>query len=384
MLGSQILDVVIGMVFVFTLLSLVCSAVNEMIEAWVKRRARDLEAGLRELLDDPEGAALVEKIYCHPLVFGLFRGTYDRKKIRGGIYREGSNLPSYIPSRNFALALMDVVAPAAERGAGGAYTGAEGGPVADRSPLLPTEKSPYSSVAEGIPLLPAFRESATKIANSKVRDALLSLIDTAGDDVEKARRNIEEWYDSAMERVAGWYKRRVQTIIFFIGLAASVILNADTIAMLNSLSYDSELAGRTAVEAQAYLDSRKQISQYEKPAAKQDSQNSSEEKSAGETGDAAEKPLHPLTDSQKALHEQEILTEKLQRLRQHGIPIGWNFKDTGVADLNAVEWIIKIIGWLLTAFAVSMGAPFWFDLLNKFASLRSTVRPKGNGAEGKK
>ena len=41
------------------------------------------------------------------------------------------------------------------------------------------------------------------------------------------------------------------------------------------------------------------------------------------------------------------------------------------------------LGWLLTALAVSMGAPFWFDLLNKFIVIRSTVKPKEKSPEEK-
>ena len=44
------------------------------------------------------------------------------------------------------------------------------------------------------------------------------------------------------------------------------------------------------------------------------------------------------------------------------------------------QWITLIgmhwPGWLLTAFAVSFGAPFWFDLLSKFMTVRSTLKPK--------
>ena len=51
------------------------------------------------------------------------------------------------------------------------------------------------------------------------------------------------------------------------------------------------------------------------------------------------------------------------------LPIGWN----GMAlRVDPVTWIERIIGWLITGLAVSLGAPFWFDLLNKFMSIRGT------------
>jgi hypothetical protein len=36
----------------------------------------------------------------------------------------------------------------------------------------------------------------------------------------------------------------------------------------------------------------------------------------------------------------------------------------------------KLPGWLLTGMAISLGAPFWFDLLNKFMVVRSTIKPQ--------
>jgi hypothetical protein len=42
---------------------------------------------------------------------------------------------------------------------------------------------------------------------------------------------------------------------------------------------------------------------------------------------------------------------------------------------------LPLLGWLLTAGAISLGAPFWFDLLNKFMVIRSTVKPHEKSLE---
>ena len=106
MFNTTVIDVVIGLVFVYLLLSLMCSAANEMIEGWLKNRAADLERGLRELLKDPQGNGLVKKVYDHPLISGLFEGTYDPQEV-GKLKRALGKLklPSYIPARTFALVL---------------------------------------------------------------------------------------------------------------------------------------------------------------------------------------------------------------------------------------------------------------------------------------
>ncbi|HEY5074974.1 MAG TPA: hypothetical protein VII34_09785, partial [Pyrinomonadaceae bacterium] len=91
MFNSGILDVVIGLVVIYLQLSLVCTAVHELIASGFKKRAKELERGLGQLLSNPQ---LVAKFYSHPLIKGL---------------RPDGRKPSYIPSPTFAVALMDIV-----------------------------------------------------------------------------------------------------------------------------------------------------------------------------------------------------------------------------------------------------------------------------------
>ena len=90
-----------------------------------------------------------------------------------------------------------------------------------------------------------------------------------------------------------------------------------------------------------------------------------------------------------------MFDDDLRRIRELGLPIGWNL-ETSDAHLrwpglriwqpNVVSaWVGQIrfhwLGWILTALAISLGAPFWFDLLNKFIVIRSTVKPKEKSPE---
>src|SRR5262245_48070540 len=120
MLNLRLLDLGIGLAFVYLVLSLICSAVSELIEGFLKKRACDLERGLRQLLNDPGGRGMVSQLYAHPLVSGLFKGQYDPSNITDDRYALATTLPSYIPSRNFALALMDLILPATATSRSGA------------------------------------------------------------------------------------------------------------------------------------------------------------------------------------------------------------------------------------------------------------------------
>src|SRR5688572_23044951 len=110
--GMQILDVAIGLIFIFLLMSLVVTAAAELIASWLKRRSATMWRGIVRLLGEEKWATLV---YSHPLIAGLNDEAWFKK------YRANlpfKKRPSYIPSRTFALALLDTLAPASgEQGA---------------------------------------------------------------------------------------------------------------------------------------------------------------------------------------------------------------------------------------------------------------------------
>jgi hypothetical protein len=314
MFGSDMLDVAIGIAFVYLLVSLLCSAIVEGAEAILKRRARDLERGIAELLRD---SGLMAKLYNHPLINGLFKGDY-----KPGM----RDLPSYIPSRSFALAMMDLlISPDAAAHAG--VTGA----AAQTTKII--AMPPLSGPA------------------GQAQHAVLTLVNAAAGDARKARENIEFWFDTSMDRVSGWYKRRAQRALFVIGLVVAIGLNIDTVRMLRELMTNK--AKREAVVAIAT-----NYSKYEPDAA------GDVETQMASTNDA---------------------------LGKLGLPLGWppclkcDQRKVKLFDRCWQEcWVrnvshaggLTIFGWLLTAFAVCLGAPFWFDVLNKFIVVRSTVKPR--------
>ena len=111
MWGSAVLEVVIGIAFVYALVSTLCTAVREGIDAWLKTRAAYLEHGIRQLLDDAQGKGLAAALYGHPLIASLYQGQYEAgQKSSASTFARGRGKPSYIPARNFAAALLDIAA----------------------------------------------------------------------------------------------------------------------------------------------------------------------------------------------------------------------------------------------------------------------------------
>jgi hypothetical protein len=352
MFGSDTLDVAIGVVFVYLLLSLICSSLKELIEAMLKKRARDLEQGIRQLLGNDGG--LVWKLYNHPLIDGRFQGPPPTPAAAADAAKptesgQTEKLPtSYIPPRNFALALMDVIRPAAQnRPSGAAFAVAAAaltsGDETDEAPAPQLGGSPTKAFLD-------LRKSIEEIQNPAVRQALLTLMDAAGGDIEQARANIESWFDRAMERVSGAYKRWSQFIIFVLALLVTLAANADTLAMVNGLSGDRKMR-------EALVNAATQVT-----AAQEKLKN----QQAGAAGD--------VRPSAERLRENVEELQKLRATAGGGLPVGWRTADFWQEVRQGLP--LNLVGWLLTVVAISLGAPFWFDLLNRFMNVRAAHKPR--------
>ena len=287
MFDSVILDVAISMVLVYLMLSLICSMATEWIARIHNTRANMLEEWIRNFLDDPNGEKFSKKFYNHPLIKGL-----AQKGIK----------PSYISSRNFAIVLFDIIAPA---------------------------DGEHAKTIKNI------RDAVLKIENVYVKRTLLSIMDVSGNDIGKARKNVEVWFDEGMDRLSGQYRRKSQAIVLLLALIICVPLNADTFMLYDIFSSDITARDMAVVSAQDIID--------------QTSSNSS-------------KPSLTIKQVQN----------ELQQLQT---PMGWSWPptpDDPRTPSTFIGWIKKFFGLLLTVSAVSMGAPFWFDALSKLISLRST------------
>jgi hypothetical protein len=117
MLNSTTLEVAIGMAFIYLLLSLFCTAINEAIAGILGSRAKNLEKGIKCLFSDglktkgdgssPNSAiTLAQAIYDHGLAQSLYRKT-ESEQAGAWFKKIGSLLPSYIPTRTFTSALLD-------------------------------------------------------------------------------------------------------------------------------------------------------------------------------------------------------------------------------------------------------------------------------------
>lgn len=325
MFGSNALEIGIGLIFVYLIVSLVCTAANEALASLFSWRAHNLRAGIRNLLDGPDAAGREwsRKFYDHPLIQGL--------------YKKGHG-PSYIPSRTFALALTDLVLPP------------------ESSTRISTAKELREAIAAS-PCPPALKQVLRLLVDEAERSSvagetlrLHGVLDLQKLEslFEQVQQHIEIWFNNAMERVSGWYKRRLQAWTIGIAVTLTVALNVDSVQIARQLGRDSTL--RALLVAQA-----EQVSQPPTP--------------LRGFGDAA--PTAPgAVDVTRA--RVEMLQAQIEAVNALDIPMGW--PDPGGPPTGPSWFLLKVMGLLLTAGAASLGAPFWFDVLNKFMTIRSAGR----------
>jgi hypothetical protein len=359
--GLPALDVAIGLSFIFLLLSLLASTVQELLANVLALRAKTLEKGLRKMLADPATAPdaggagvlavkddngdviepdgtkrdLLFAVYTHPLIRSLYRdgrtwwdlgrtsltpaaGTAEAAEENGGSTVAGARLPSYIAPRSFALALLDTIAPDV------LLTDASGNRAADNDVIRKT------------------REAIARLSiPTGVKRRLLALLDDARGDTEAFRLNVEAWFDDTMARVSGWYKRTTQLFIALVAVVVTLGLNVNTLTMGERLWRDPTL--RAAVAQQA--------------------------------GTATGK-----TDGATARERVDNAVANVEDVTKLGAPIGWaqnNPGDPRHVDLGSLRGIARGVGgWLLTILALSLGAPFWFDTLSRLSRLRGSGKPE--------
>jgi hypothetical protein len=85
----------------------------------------------------------------------------------------------------------------------------------------------------------------------------------------------------------------------------------------------------------------------------------------------------PAPGADRQGHAEPVDCTDLSSFTFDQLPLGWGHP----VPRDVVGWLGKLIGWVLSAVAISLGAPFWFDLLKKIAP---GTRMSGPSADEKK
>ena len=327
-------DVFIGLVLVYLLMAMIGTSLQEAIASGLNLRGKCLEKALGDLLAHgvaklPQGRGdLADAVSAHPLV-------------NPGV---GPRFPSYVAAGNFGTALIDRL-------------------------LIPGSTDPLIAQVE---------QTISQLPDCKARAWLTTLVLRAGGDLDKLQAGIENWFDDAMDRVSGVYKRATHWYLLAFGIVASVALNVDTIAIAQALMNDPSLRANVMAEAQQVAKEKRPDAVTAEAAMSGGTTAAAAGASAANAASAAASdPIDAAAAASASIAAAKAHVadagQDLDQLRALGLPIGWKLSDQDQAPplpANRSAWLIKVLGLLITALAVSLGAPFWFDLLQNVMNLR--------------
>ena len=273
MLGSTVLEVAIGLTFTYGTVALIVTTVQEALASAFRLRANTLLAGIKSMLNDPTFEGLARAVYAHPLVNPHVNGSDAGE-------HDLSAKPSYIEPAHFAIALVDSLWK------------------------TPGDFLQLASAIDNIP-------------DPQLRKALQGLYGRARD-LQHFQDMLAGWFDNAMARMSGAYKRQQLLISLLLSLLLAIMLNIDSIHLFRTLWQEPALAAHLQ-EVPGRLD----------PAA-----------------------LNALL----------------------ALPIGW----THFPPVLSADFALQVAGWVMTASTTLFGAPFWFDLMQRVVRLRGTgAKPDG-------
>jgi hypothetical protein len=329
MLNNSILDVVIGLIFVFFVFSLAVSGINELVRKMLNTRAKALWAAINRMLDesddapqqerltprlaptppraqpardgDPPGASaptLAQRLYDHPVI-----GRLDSARL---------NQPTkvdHIAPTDFARALVDIL-----------------------TPDDPDGNKRWEQLGDEIAKLPR-----------PLRSQFQLLYEEAQGNILRFREALEGWFNNGMARVSAWYRQRTRLAMFGYGLIVAVAFNVSAVHVTSEL-YQNDVVRQTVVELAA--------------------------------SQAAQEAIESCTN-------RACVEEAVGNVVDTGLPVLWRTCQEADGDVlcgfeDGRAIIGTVAGWLITAAALSVGAAFWFALLKRAFKVRSDVARLSN------
>lgn len=407
MFNIPVLDVAIGMIFIYLLLSLIVTAAQEVIASLSSMRGSILRDCIGNMLEDAEIAIRTKKFritFPWKNVQPLNDDTttckfYSHPIMKRFSFKKSNPLPSYIEDKLFVDILKDVIT---EFDADNIES------------VIKTEEQYVDLLKDRISKM---KESGLKkilqkfISNAELKGNLIEdKVRAAQIKLATFDENLKEWYNNTMDRISGYYKRNTQAIVLFIGLFVAMVLNADSLHMISILSSDKSVRNLVVAQAIKYANENPDSL----PAASGNSKavtipvKDSANAQAISDSMSRQNEMSNSTTPENSAADDSSFQKRIQRLHNamndpyfkevnQTIGLGWGpelatmewptkafpkknifckagwYAEFVFLNLKHPGWVLqKIFGWLITALAISLGAPFWFDLLKKMINIRGS------------
>lgn len=312
---STVLDVAIGIVFVFFLFSIVASGIHELVARVLATRSKQLWRALGNLLDDDhETQAGLQR--ASTLVLGLTRSRDPRPTLAQALNPAPDSVTQKLWAHSMVRGLDDT----------------DRWQKWTRTRLSHIEPDLFSrallDVLSGDTLIAdtaTFQDFVSELPNCELRRELSAIARHAGEYIEDVREDVGHWFDTRMEALSKAYRRRTRWWLFVVGVIVAVGFNVDAIHVTDTFYEQDALRALVAAEAESLVGTCTFTE--------------------GVPDDTCKEQL---TDASDALR----------------LPVWW-----GESEIN--RWSVP--GWLIAGAAIAQGGPFWFDLLRRLAGFKKAA-----------
>jgi hypothetical protein len=325
---AQVVNVLIALIAIYISLALAASFIQEQIAAFLKLRSQTLWTGITQLLSNDADA--IEKLRGHPLI----AASSDPKATN-----VPRSMPSYIDARNFTMAFWQTVGTLSTK------TGAVAGAVSDA-------KAAMSSLTQNV------NDWIAEGEQDQLRRSAAALVTAAQGDYEKLLNTTDAWFNAQMDRASGWYKRQAQYVLIAIGVVVAFAAGIDSIDLGRQLFAAPQLSAATADA----------VSQVVK-------------------ANATSSPDVAIQNVSSATANAELLQNlRLSRWYSPAIPSpASSARAPASPPVPQDKLPVALFGMLITAVAIALGAPFWFDLLKgvvnvRMAGIKPSTEPPAQAA----
>lgn len=342
MFSNETLSIVIGLIFIYLLYSLLATILQEILATYIQLRGLVLRRGVRVLLGDSRRKpnTMSRLFYAHPLIKNLKTGNVV------------SGCPAYIDPQSFSKVVIDLL------------RGKEAKP-GDQMRFFIQESLTAGS--------PAWNEQVTIAEDTRLY--LNTIWADAQGDVQKFKASLEEWFNRMMDKTTEWYKLYTQMMLLIIGLIVAIFFNVDTITIVKKLESNPTLAEKVVSQASDFIKAHPNLEEELKKSkdaiANMNIVDSNKLASLQGSADQQYEQNKKLRDTLIA-NAQELLNNDIGKVNDL-LALGWEHDGGRLLLQDGQTRGRAVFGWLLTALAISLGAPFWFDLLKKLMQVRAAV-----------
>lgn len=391
-----LVEAALGLAIVFLVVSLLISGLQELVATLLGWRSRHLQRSLGQMMRNQaaeargiDGAeesaavqALVARLYGHDLLQSLsHRSEIPLAQARRRLARVLAGLRGTPPARKPAAEPLRVPALPANL----AHIEPDTFAAVLVQELLPDlARRPSTGRAD---LAEVRRDLAAAAGIPRAfRATLLSLTDQAQarprlDPLEAFQRELAVLFERSMQRASGVYRRHVQGFCFLAGLLAAIALNLNSLQLAQALHRSNSLREPLANSAAEIVRARSTAAVAPAGLAASASGLSPDQEALVRLL-SEDLPIDPLV----LLTPTPTFAASLSAPDSLPPCPGGRSASNGACParrglrLDGVRLLQAIPGWLVSALAISMGAPFWFEVLTRLVNVRAIGRggqPRG-------